>query len=264
MRLTGRVPFGVGSPDDRDQAIRVLRRAVEVGVDHIDTAAFYRSNLHCSNELIRASLSPYPDGLLIATKVKSDPDHGGSTLRDQVEENLGVLGLECLGLVYLRVLPGTPVAEDFAVLADMRDAGLIRHLGLSGVTEQQLDEALAVAPVAAVQNRYGVGVRRDETVLHATASRGIAFVPFFSIAAEGKHDGPPAQDRAAVIAIAAAHRASPAMIRIAWTLELGPHVLAIPGTSNLQHLEDNVSAGQLQLSTEEVAALRALSVEPPT
>jgi pyridoxine 4-dehydrogenase len=263
MRLTGSVPFGVGAPGDKDQAVRVLRRAVELGVNHIDTAAFYRSFLHSSNEVIRAALHPYPDDLLIATKVKSDPDHHGDTLRDQVEQNLAELGLERLDLVYLRVLPGSRVADDAAALAELQAMGLIRDLGVSGVTEGQLAEALAVAHVVAVQNRFGVGVRRDEAVLGCTASKGIAFVPFFSIAAEGRHHGPPTRDREEVLAVAAAHRVSPAMIRIAWTLQLGPHVIAIPGTSNLEHLEDNVRAARVRLSSEEVAALGRIDAEQP-
>ena len=165
MPLT-RMPFDTGAVADRDQAFRVLRRAMELGVNHIDTAAFYGSPGHPANELIRAALAPYPDELLIATKVR--PGHGDPTsatarwLRDQVEENLRQLGLESLDLVYLRVMDDSSLAEDLAALSAMKEAGLIRHLGVSGVTEHQLREASTIAEVVAVQNRYGVGMNRHE------------------------------------------------------------------------------------------------------
>jgi aryl-alcohol dehydrogenase-like predicted oxidoreductase len=261
MRLVGSVAFGAGEIGDPDQAIRVLRRAIELGVDHIDTAGFYGTSLHAANDLIRAALWPLPDDLVIATKVR--PDKGlaeGVTssgwLRSQVEQNLRQLGLDSLDLVYLRVMDDASLADDFAALCGLRQAGLIRHLGVSGVTEQQLNEALAIAPVVAVQNRFGVGVERDIAILRATAVAGIAFVPFFSIAAEGKHRGPVGKEPDDVLEIANAHGASPSQVRIAWTLQLGSHVLGIPGTGNLEHLAENVAAGEIHLSAEEMARLR--------
>lgn len=263
MRLVASVAFGAGEIGDPDQAIRVLRRAIELGVDHIDTAGFYGTSLHAANDLIRAALWPYPDDLVIATKVR--PDKGlaegvaaSGWLRSQVEQNLRQLGLDSLDLVYLRVMDGASLADDLAALCGLRQAGLIRQLGVSGVTEQQLNEALAIAPVAAVQNRYGVGVKRDVPILGATGAAGIAFVPFFSIAAEGKHRGPVREEPADVLEIANAHGASAAQVRIAWTLQLGPHVLAIPGTGNLEHLAENVAAGEIHLSGEEMARLQAV------
>jgi pyridoxine 4-dehydrogenase len=255
MRLTGRVPFGEGSPGDFDQGIRVLRRAVDLGVNHFDTAAFYRSSLHGANELLRAALWPYSDELVIATKVRSDLQQEGYSLVDQVEENLRQLGRESLDLVYLRAREGVSIADDLAALSNMKDRGLIDQLGLSGVDAHQLDEASAICDVVAVQNRYGIGMRRDETVLRATEMRQIAFVPFFSIAAEGRHKGPPIYESEEVRQVAIAHGVSSAMVRIAWTLGLGPHVLAIPGTGRIDHLEENVDAGSLQLSAEEALAL---------
>jgi pyridoxine 4-dehydrogenase len=255
MRLTGRVPFDEGSLGDFDNGIRVLRRAADLGVSHFDTAAFYRSSLHGANELLRAALWPYSNDLVIATKVRPELHREGQSLVDQVEENLRELGRESLDLVYLRVRDGVSIADDFAALSSMKDRGLIHHLGLSGVDTRQLDEASAICDVVAVQNRYGIGMRRDETVLRATELRGIAFVPFFSIAGEGRHKGPPVDESEEVRRIAIAHGASNAMVRIAWTLALGPHVLAIPGTGRVDHLEENVNAGSLQLGSEEKFAL---------
>ena len=261
MRLTGRIPFGAGSRDDAQRAVRVLRGAVELGVNHVDTAAFYRSSLHSSNELIRTALWPYPENFVIATKVMPDRFRGGPSLRDQVEENRNDLGVDSLEMVYLRAMEGAALVDDFIELSKMRDEGLIRNLALSGVTEQQLGDASAIAPVTAIQNRYGIGVRRDESVLRAATARSIAFVPYFSIAAEGKHSGPAKEDHADVRDVATAHGVSVAAVRIAWTLELGANVLAIPGTGSLQHLEENVAAAQLQLTPDEVALLSA--VPPP-
>jgi pyridoxine 4-dehydrogenase len=255
MRLTGRVPFGEGSLGDFDQGIRVLRRAVDLGVNHFDTAAFYRSSLHGSNELLKAALWPYSDELVIATKVRSDLQREGQSLVDQVQENLRELGRDSLDLVYLRVREGVSIAEDFAALSKMKDFGLIHQLGLSGVNTDQLDEASAICDVVAVQNRYGIGMRRDESVLRVTELRQIAFVPFFSIAAEGRHKGPPIDENEQVRQVAIDHGVSSAMVRIAWTLGLGPHVVAIPGTGRVDHLEENVDAGSLQLSAEEALAL---------
>jgi aryl-alcohol dehydrogenase-like predicted oxidoreductase len=258
MRLTGRMPFEEGSPDHYDQAVHVLKRARELGVNHFDTAAFYRSSLHGANELIRAALWPYDESTVIATKVRSHRGGEGNDLRSQVEENLRDLGLDTLDLVYLRVVDSSSVVEDVGALSLMREAGLIRHLGLSGVTEEQVIEASAVTPVVAIQNRYGIGVKRDESVFRLACVRGIAFVPFFSIAAEGKHQGPAPEDHDVVRQIASVHAVSEAAVRIAWTLELAHNVLAIPGTGNVDHLEENVAAGALRLDVDEILALGLL------
>jgi aryl-alcohol dehydrogenase-like predicted oxidoreductase len=269
MRLTGD-PSGVGAPGDRGQSVAVLRRAVGLGVNHIDTAAFYFSPLRSANELIAAALAPYPDGLVIATKVGPWRDAWGAwqgmarpdQLRGQVEENLRQLGRDHLDLVNLRTLSvSKPVGEHFAALAALRDAGLVRHLGLSNVTVGQIDEALAIAPVAAVQNRYSVDSRRPEAddVLSACAERGIAFVPFFAIAGEGREGGRRAGEMEPVLAVARAHGATPAQVRLAWTLAQGSHVLAIPGTSSLAHLAENVAAGALRLTEEDLALLGSLA-----
>jgi len=265
MRLTGD-PSGDGAPRDRGQSVAVLRRALELGVNHVDTAAFYFSPLRSANELIGTALAPYPDGLVIATKVGPWRDAWGAwqgmarpdQLRGQVEENLRQLGRDHLDLVNLRTLSvSKPVGEHFAALAALRDAGLVRHLGLSNVTVGQIDEALAIAPVTAVQNRYSVDSRRPEAddVLRACAERGIAFVPFFAIAGEGRESGRRADEPEPVLAVARAHGATPAQVRLAWTLAQGNHVLAIPGTGNLAHLAENVAAGALRLTEEDLALL---------
>ena len=269
MRLIGD-RSGEGAPGDRGQSVAVLRRAVELGVNHIDTAAFYFSPLRSANELINTALAPYPDGLVIATKVGPWRDAWGAwqgmarpdQLRGQVEENLRQLGRDHFDLVNLRTLSvSKPVGEHFASLAALRDAGLVRFLGLSNVTVEQIDEALAIAPVAAVQNRYSVDSRRPEAddVLRACAERGIAFVPFFAIAGDGREGGKQAGELEPVLAVARAHGATPAQVRLAWTLAQGHHVLAIPGTSRLTHLAENVAAGALRLTEEELALLGSLA-----
>ena len=269
MRLTGD-PSRDDAPSDRGQSVAVLRRAVEYGVNHIDTAAFYFSPLRSANELIAAALAPYRDGLVIATKVGPWRDTWGAwqgmarpdQLRGQVEENLRQLGRDHLDLVNLRTLSvSKPVGEHFAALAALRDAGLVRHLGLSNVTVGQIDEALAIAPVVAVQNRYSVDSRRPEAddVLKACAERGIAFVPFFAIVGEGREGGRRAGELEPVLAVARAHGATPAQVRVAWTLAQGNHVLAIPGTSSPGHLAENVAAGALRLTEEDLALLGSLA-----
>jgi aryl-alcohol dehydrogenase-like predicted oxidoreductase len=170
MRLTGSAAFDLGTPSNRERSITVLRRAVELGVDHIDTASFYFSPLRSANELINRALAPYPDNLVIVTKVGPGRDPSGAwlpwarpeQLRGQVEENLRQLGRDHLDVVNLRVYGTDSIAEHFGALADLRDAGLIRHLGLSSVRPEQLAEARAIAPVVCVQNRYGIGARRAD------------------------------------------------------------------------------------------------------
>jgi pyridoxine 4-dehydrogenase len=260
---------------DRDNAVRVLRRAVELGVDHIDTAAFYFSPggilgvgdgpVRYATELIRRALHPYAGKVLIGTKVGPGilPDGGwgeartAADLRYQVEENLRRLGVDCLDLVNLRVFRGTDaVGERFAALAEMRDEGLIRHLGLSAVRLEQVDEASAVAPVACVQNSFSLDLRRNAELLRVCGERGIAFVPFFAIAGAGREGGPSGAHDEAVTRIAARHGITPHQVRLAWTLHQGPHVLAIPGTGREEHLRANIAAGAVRLSDDDLSELR--------
>jgi aryl-alcohol dehydrogenase-like predicted oxidoreductase len=262
---------------DRELAIRVLRRAVELGVNHIDTAAFYRSPggtleidggpLRFASEWIRDALAPYPDELVIATKVGpgEDPDRGfyqaqtAAELRTQVETNLRQLGVDCLDVVNLRIIkkPGADsIAERFGALADLRDKGLIRQLGLSNVRADHVEEALAIAPVVCVQNSYAIDLRRDQDELITfCADRGIAYTPFFAIAGSSREGGATTDHSAAVQAIATAHGVTPQQIRLAWTLHQGANVLAIPGTGNPTHLEENIAAGAIRLTPEELSTL---------
>jgi pyridoxine 4-dehydrogenase len=279
-RSVRRMGFGsmrVTADPDRELAVRVLRRAVELGVNHIDTAAFYRSPggvlgvgtgpPRYATELIRAALAPYPAELVIATKVGPGVDADGgfhhaitaAQLRVQVEENLRRLGVERLDLVNLRIVrkPGQDsIAERFGALAEMRREGLIGHLGLSNVRLDHLDEAQAIAPVVCVQNSYSLDHnRRDDELVAACGARGVAFVPFFAIAGARREAGAGDDHGAAVEAVARTHGATPHQVRLAWTLHQGPHVPAIPGTGDPDHLAANIAAGALRLTDDELASL---------
>ncbi|GGQ08932.1 oxidoreductase [Streptomyces roseolilacinus] len=269
MRLTGSAAFHLGRPRDRETSIRVVRRAVELGVDHIDTAAFYFSALRSANELLNRALAPYPEDLVIATKVGPGRDPSGKwlpwatpgQLRGQVEENLRQLGRDHLDLVNLRVNGPDSIAEHLGVLAELREAGLIRHLGVSNVSVAQFDEARAVAPVVCVQNRYGLGARSpwSDALIRQCGELGVAFVPFYAIAGEGAEAGAaaaaPTAAEETVGDVARAHGATAAQVRLAWTLHQGPHVLAIPGTGDPGHLAENVAAAALRLTPEDLARL---------
>ncbi len=254
-----------GPPNDRDTGIKILQRAVELGVDHVDTAAFYyHQDGLAANEMIRAALAPYPPGLVIATKVgpyrgPGDPMPTGqvpaSGLRAEVERNLTELGLDRLDLVYLR--PGgleapseEPVGERFAVLAGLREEGLIRHLGLSHVSHAQLEEARRIAPVAAVQNRFDVTLPQDTELLAACERDRIAYAPYFPLGGFG------IPDDARVNAVAARHGATVPQVLLAGLLALSPVMLAIPGTGSPAHLEENVAAADLALAPEDLDALK--------
>ncbi|MCY1141783.1 aldo/keto reductase [Actinoplanes sp. Pm04-4] len=275
-QVINRMGFGsmrLTSNPDRDVAIRVLRRAVELGVDHIDTAAFYvtpggiidsgSGPRRYATELIREALFPY-DNVVVATKVGPGLTPTGdwetattpAELRTQVEENLRRLGMDRLDLVNLRLTSRTaPVAPRFEALAALQQEGLIRHLGISNATLAQIDEAAAVAPLVCVQNSFAVDLRRDEAMPRILEERGIAFVPFFAIAGPGREDGPTANTHHAVREIAATHHVSEHQVRLAWTLHQGSNVLAIPGTGDEQHLLDNIAAGAIRLSGEDLAWL---------
>ncbi|GAA4844421.1 oxidoreductase [Kitasatospora terrestris] len=269
MRITGSGAFHQGVPSDRGRAIAVLRRAVELGVNHVDTAAFYFSRLRSANELINSALAPYPEDLVITTKVGPGRDPSGEwygakpeQLRGQVEENLRQLGRDHLDVVNLRLFGPrgtTPAAELFGALAELRQAGLIRHLGLSNAGAEDLAEARAIAPVVCLQNPYGIDIRReDDGLVRECAAAGIAYVPFFALATTGREGGRGGGEYPAVEEVARAHGATPAQVRLAWTLGRGANVLAIPGTGDPDHLAENVAAGALRLTAEETARLDAL------
>ncbi len=249
---------------DRERAIAVLRRAIELGVNHIDTAAFYFSPLRSANELINSALAPYPQDLVIATKVGPGRDPSGewlhlatpAQLRGQVEENLRQLGRDHLDVVNLRTHGLDSIAEHFGALAQLREAGLIRHLGISNIRPHHLPEAQAIAPVVCVQNSYGLGYRQmQDEVVRTCGEQGVAYVPFFAIAGAGREAGAGGGEHDEVLAIAQAHEATTAQVRLAWTLQRGPHVLAIPGTGNPDHLVENIAAGALRLSPDDLDRL---------
>ncbi|MFF0596253.1 oxidoreductase [Streptomyces antibioticus] len=263
MKLTG---WPRGERPDRDTALAVLRRAVELGVNHIDTSHYYARDGVAANELIREALHPYPDGLVIATKVGAlvegpdialpDAAKTGLTpdnLRRGVEANLLSLGVDRLDLVNLRMgdleRGGTSLTGPLETLLALRDEGLIRHLGVSNVTAEEFAQAREVAPIACVQNLYNLARRDDDPLIDACAEAGIAYVPFFPVGGfqpvTAEHlDG-----------IAARHHASVPQVALAWLLARSPNILLIPGTGSVEHLEENVAAGELTLSAEDIAAL---------
>nr|WP_279538268.1 oxidoreductase [Labedaea rhizosphaerae] len=262
QRGTALIPDAV--PRDRAEAITVLRKAVELGVDHIDTASFYFSPAHGANELIHDALAPYPDNLVIATKVGPRRDAAGgwlpqatpAQLRGEVERNLRELGLDTLDVVNLRQSGMDSVAEHFGVLAELRTAGLIRHLGLSNVKREHVAQAQEIAPVVCVQNSYGLGHRpQQDEFVRACAEQGIAYVPFFAIAGAGREAGAVQAEAEAVLTVAKEHDATPAQVRLAWALHQGPNVLVIPGTGDPGHLAENVAAGELRLSADDLELL---------
>ncbi|MEU4190863.1 aldo/keto reductase [Kribbella sp. NPDC026611] len=272
-----RMGFGamrITANPDRSVAVDVLRRAVELGVNHVDTAAFYASPggtlrvgsgaKRSANELIREALAPYPSGLVITTKVGpgEDPERGfynattAAELRAQVELNLTQLGVDRLDVVNLRVPGAGSIAERFEWLVALRDEGLIGQLGVSNVSLEQVEEALAIAPIVCVQNSYAVDRRRSEDpLIDFLAEREIAYVPFFAIAGAARESGAATDHSAELQAIATAHDATPAQVRLAWTLHRSLNILAIPGTGDPAHLEENIAAGSLTLSADEVATL---------
>lgn len=261
MRLPG--PGVWGEPQNPDGAKAVLRRAIELGVNLIDTAGFYGPEV--ADRLIAEALHPYPDDLVIATKVgvKRGPDKSWNPharpeeLRADVEADLRRLKLERLDLVYLRLGDGrvledsgVPLAESFGALAELKEEGKIRHLGLSSVTLEAFEEARKISPVAAVQNLYNLANRSSENLLEACEQEDIAFVPFFPLAI-----GELAKPDGRVAGFASRHGVTPAQVALAWLLARSPAVLPIPGTSSVTHLEENVVAASLGLSAEEVEEL---------
>jgi aryl-alcohol dehydrogenase-like predicted oxidoreductase len=256
-----------GPPRDPAAGVAVLRRAVELGVNHIDTAGFYRLGATSAHELIREALSPYRDDVVLATKVGPlrDPDgafHGEArpdALRGLVEQDLRRLGVPRLDLVYLRPggmsgSDGSSVAERFAVLAELREAGLIRHLGLSNVDAAQLAEARSIAPVVAVQNHFHLRHDGDRRLLADCERLGIAYVPFCPLGG-----GRMSMRTARVQAVAERVSASVAQVSLAWLLAVSPVTLAIPGTGSVAHLAENVAAAGIRLGRAELDELAGLT-----
>jgi aryl-alcohol dehydrogenase-like predicted oxidoreductase len=256
MRITG--SNVTGEPDDPDGARRVLRRVVELGITFIDTADSYGPEV--SERLIAEALHPYPDGLVIATKGGLTrtgrggpwpPDGRPEHLREACERSLRRLKLDRIDLYQLhRVDPKVPLEDSVGALAELRQEGKVRHVGLSNVSVEQLERAESIVPIVSVQNEYSVGNRSSEDVLEACESRSAAFLPWYPLEAGSlAHPGGPL-DR-----VAEAQGATPAQAALAWLLARSPVILPIPGTSSVEHLEENVAATRLTLSDEELAEL---------
>jgi pyridoxine 4-dehydrogenase len=257
MQLAG--PGVFGPPRDRDQALAVLREAVDLGITHIDTSDFYGPFV--VNELIREALHPYPAGLRIVTKVGARRDENGgwqpslepADLVAQVRENLAHLGVDALDAVNLRLShAGTgeeSVAEGFGALAELRKEGLIRHLGMSEASDVQLTEAQGIAPVVTVQNLYNLANRSDDALVDRCAAEGIAYAPYFPLGGFA-----PLQS-ATLDRVATRLGASPHQVALAWLLQRSPTMVLIPGTSSVTHLRDNIAAADLVLPPEAVAEL---------
>ncbi len=258
MQLAGR-PGVFGPPNDPAEAAAVLRTAAELGITHIDTADFYGPAT--VNEVIRTALAPYPPGLHIVTKVGArraadkswSPALSAAELTAQVHDNLEHLGLDVLDVVDLRQSvhagPGESIAEPFGVLAELRDKGLIRHLGLSGVTDAQLTEAQRIAPVVTVQNAYNLARRDDDELVDRCARDRIAFAPFFPLG------GFTALQSGILDRVAAQLAASPQQVALAWLLQRSPTMTVIPGTASVAHLKENVAAARLVLPAATLAEL---------
>jgi pyridoxine 4-dehydrogenase len=258
MQLAG--PGVMGPPSDRDGALAVLREVIDLGITHIDTADAYGPRV--TNLLIREALHPYPESLHIVTKVGASRDqHGGwpparepDDVRRSVDENLETLGLEVLDLVNLRLgnaegtQPGS-LAAPYEALVELQRQGLIRHLGVSNATVEQIAEAQAIAPIVCVQNMYNLAYRHDDELIDMLAEQGIAYVPFFPLGGFS-----PVQS-SALSTVASRLDATPMSVALAWLLQRSPNILLIPGTSSVAHLRENVAGAGLSFSDEELAEL---------
>jgi len=266
MQLPG--PGVLGPPRDRAQALAVLRRAVQLGVNHLDTAQYYGPDV--ANDLIREALHPYPDDLALVSKVGAVRDAKGgwppaqhpAELRAGVEDNLRSLRVEQLAAVNLRLLDPMrgytppPLEDQLAEMVAMRDEGLIGGIGVSNVDPDQLDTAIRLAGVVCVQNQYSLLDRRGEQVLQRCLAEGIAFVPFFPLGSA--FPGlPKVTGHPAVNALADRLGATAAQVGLAWLLHHADNILLIPGTSSLEHLEENLAAAALPLTADELAELEA-------
>ncbi|MCO1597634.1 aldo/keto reductase family oxidoreductase [Micromonospora sp. RHAY321] len=262
MQLAG--PHVFGPPADRDAAVAVLREAVLLGINHIDTADYYGP--YVTNEIIREALHPYPDDLHIVTKVGALRDAEGNwppaltpeQLRQAVHDNLDHLGLDALDVVNLRVggldrpTPG-PIAEPFTALAQLQQDGLIKHLGLSTVNAEQIAEAQSIAPIVCVQNFYNIANRNDDDLIDSLAAQGIAYVPYFPLGGFS-----PLQSEE-LNAVANRLDTTPMAVALAWLLQRSPNLLLIPGTSSVTHLRENVTAAALTLPQEALTELNAIA-----
>lgn len=255
MQITG--PGVWGEPKDRDEAIRVLRRAVELGVNFIDTADSYGPNV--SEEIIREALHPYDDGVVVATKAgfaRTGPNQWVQVgrpayLKQQVELSLRKLGVERIDLIQLHRVDGeVPIAEQVGAFKDLQEQGKVRHIGLSEVDVAQLKEAQQTAEIVSVQNMFNLASRDAEPLLDHATAEGIGFIPWFPLATGRlvKEGGP-------LAVLAKEHNATPSQLALAWLLKRSPVMLPIPGTSTVGHLDDNVGAASIELTDDEFRAL---------
>lgn len=263
MQLAG--PGVFGPPKDRDAALAVLREAVALGINHIDTSDYYGP--HVTNQIIREALYPYPDDLTIVTKIGARrgadgswlPAFSGPELTQAVHDNLRNLGIDALDVVNLRAIFGVEaptegsIEEQMTVLADLQRQGLVRHIGLSNVTTAQIAEARAIAPIVCVQNMYNIVHRSDDGLIDDLERNGIAYVPFFPLGGFS-----PLQS-SKLSNVASRLGATPTQVALAWLLNRSPNILLIPGTSSVAHLRENVAAAALDLPAEMVRTLDSIA-----
>ena len=264
MQLAG--PGVFGPPRDRHVALTVLREAISLGVNHIDTSDFYGP--HVTNQIIREALHPYPDDLAIVTKIGARrgedaswlPAFSPAELKQAVHDNLRNLGLDVLDVVNLRVMFGDghgphegSIEESFSVLEELQQQGLVKHIGLSNVTAKQVAEARKIAEIVCVQNEYNIAHRQDDALIDALAGEGIAYVPFFPLGGFTPLQSSTLSD------VAASLNATPMQVALAWLLQRSANILLIPGTSSVTHLRENMAAGDLQLSDEVLAVLNGMN-----
>ena len=262
MQLAG--PGVFGPPADHNGAIAVLREVIELGINHIDTSDFYGP--HVTNKLIKEALHPYPEQLRIFTKVGARRDEKGGwpharsveELRQAVHDNLTNLGVEALDVVNLRMgeangpTPGS-IAKEFEVLVELQKEGLIKHLGLSTVTAEQIEEAQSIAPIVCVQNLYNIANREDDALIDSLANQGIAYVPYFPLG------GFTPLQSDTLSTVATRLNASPMSVALAWLLQRSPNILLIPGTSSVDHLRENVAGAGLKLPADALEELNAIA-----
>lgn len=262
MQLAG--PGVFGAPKDRHAALAVLREAIALGVDHIDTSDFYGP--HITNQIIREALYPYPDDLTIVTKIGARRDEKGGwlpaftpeALTQAVHNNLRNLQLETLDVVNLRIMFSVEgpvegsIEAPLTALAELQRQGLVKHIGLSNVTAAQVSEGRNITDIVCVQNHYNLVHRQDDALIEALARDGIAYVPFFPLG------GFTPLQSSALAEVAASLNATPMQVALAWLLRRSPNILLIPGTSSVAHLRENLAASELVLSDEAMAALNAI------
>jgi pyridoxine 4-dehydrogenase len=267
MQLAG--PGVFGPPKDRHAAIAVLREAIASGVDHLDTSDYYGP--HVTNQIIREALDPYPDDLVIVTKLGAkrgadgswNPAFSAEALTGAVHDNLRNLKLDSLHVVNLRLMFGIhgpaegPIEEPLSVLANLQRQGLIRHIGLSNVTKRQVDEARALANIVCVQNQYNLAHRHDDALIDELAAAGIPYVPFFPLGGFAPLQSAALSDVANELGV------TPMQIALAWLLQRSPNILLIPGTSSLGHLRENLAAANLQLPSDAVKVLDQIALTRP-